>query len=69
MILKVSVSQLRFCKNAQLILLCQINAQVVIPAGKRVSSAMDGRLKPIHGAWIPAIQAGMTILEKIDHVI
>jgi hypothetical protein len=53
----------------ELVLLCQINAQVVIPARKRVSSAMDGRLKPIHGAWIPAIHAGMTILEKIDHVI
>jgi len=26
----------------------------VIPAGKRVSSAMDGRIKSIHGAWIPA---------------
>ena len=26
----------------------------VIPAGKRVSSAMDGKLKAIHGAWIPA---------------
>ena len=50
-------------------LLCQIKAQAVIPAGKRVSSAMDGRLKPIHGAWIPAIHAGMTILEKIDQVI
>jgi hypothetical protein len=24
---------------------------------------MDGKLKPIHGAWIPAIHAGMTILE------
>ena len=41
----------------------------VIPAGKRVSSAMDGNLKPIHGAWIPAIHAGMTILEKIDQAI
>jgi hypothetical protein len=30
---------------------------------ERVSSAMDGRLKSIHGAWIPAIPAGMTILE------
>ena len=44
-------------------------SKLVIPAGKRVSSAMDGRLKPIHGAWIPAFHAGMTILEKIDHVI
>jgi len=28
--------------------------ELVIPAGKRVSSAMDGKLKSIHGAWIPA---------------
>ena len=28
---------------------------------ERVSSAMDGKLKSIHGAWIPAIPAGMTI--------
>ena len=28
--------------------------KLVIPAGKRVSSAMDGKLKSIHGAWIPA---------------
>ena len=48
----------------------------VIPAGKRVSSAMDGNLKPHpieHGltSWstAPAIHAGMTILEKIDHAI
>jgi len=41
----------------------------VIPAGKRVSSAMDGKLKPIHGDWIPAIHAGMTILENSDYVI
>ncbi|OAI06236.1 hypothetical protein A1353_09495 [Methylomonas methanica] len=33
----------------------------VIPARKRVSSAMDGKLRIIHGAWIPAIHAGMTI--------
>jgi hypothetical protein len=26
----------------------------VIPAGKRVSSAMDGKFKSIHGDWIPA---------------
>jgi hypothetical protein len=45
-----------------LILLCQIIRKSVIPAGKRVSSAMDGKLKSIHGAWIPAIPAGMTIL-------
>jgi hypothetical protein len=32
-----------------------------MPAGKRVSSAMDGNLKSIHGGWIPAIHAGMTI--------
>ena len=32
----------------------------VIPAGKRVSSAMDGELKYVHVAWIPAIPAGMT---------
>ena len=30
---------------------------------ERVSSAMDGELKSIHGAWFPAIHAGMTILE------
>ena len=29
--------------------------KLVIPAGKRVSSAMDGKLKSIHGAWIPAL--------------
>ena len=39
--------------------------KLVIPAGKRVSSAMDGRLKSIHGAWIPAIHAGMTILNCV----
>jgi len=59
--------------------------KLVIPAGKRVdckdaggratqgavaeSSAMDGKLNPIHGNWIPAIHAGMTILENSDHVI
>ncbi len=47
-----------------LILLCQIIRMHVMPAGKRVSSAMDGELKPIHGAWIPAIPARMTTLEK-----
>jgi len=36
---------------------------------ERVSSAMDGMLKSIHGAWITAIHAGMTILENIDHLI
>jgi hypothetical protein len=30
---------------------------------------MDGKLKSIHGAWIPAIHAGMTIFENIDHVL
>jgi len=40
-----------------------------MPAGKLVSSAMDGKRKPIHGAWIPAIPAGMTILENMDRVI
>ena len=29
--------------------------KLVIPAGKRVSSAIDGELKSIHGAWIPAL--------------
>jgi hypothetical protein len=43
--------------------------KLVIPAGKRVSSAKDGRPKPIHGAWIPAIHAGMTILENNYDVI
>ena len=33
-------------------------------AGKRTSSAMDGKFKLIPEAWIPAIPAGMTILEK-----
>ena len=47
-----------------------------MPAGKRASSAMDGKRQPIHGAWIrlrgltaPAISAGMTILENMDRVI
>jgi hypothetical protein len=26
-----------------------------MPAGKQASSAMDGKLEAIHGAWIPAI--------------
>ncbi len=51
------------------ILSCQIILTLVIPAGKRVSSAMDGKLKSFHGAWIPAIHAGMTNLENGDHVI
>jgi hypothetical protein len=38
--------------------------RLVILAGKRVSSAMDGKLKSIHGVWIPAIPAGMTTLEN-----
>jgi len=38
-------------------------AGVVIPARKRVSSAMDGELKYIHVSWIPAIPAGMTGFE------
>jgi hypothetical protein len=44
-------------------------SKLVIPAGKRVSSAMDGKLKAIHGAWIPAIPAGMTIFENSNYVI
>jgi len=48
---------------------CQIIRMFVMPAGKRASSAKDGKLKSIHGAWIPAIPAGMTILEKMDHLI
>ncbi len=28
-------------------------------------SAMDGKLKATHGAWIPAIHAGMTIFEIV----
>jgi hypothetical protein len=35
---------------------------LVIPAGKRVSSAMDGKLMSIHGAWTTAIHDGMTDL-------
>jgi hypothetical protein len=44
-------------------------SKLVIPAGKRVSSAMDGMLKSIHGYWIPAIHAGMTIFENSNHEI
>jgi hypothetical protein len=51
-----------------LILLCQIIQEPVMPAGKRASSAMDGKRKPIHGTWIPAIPTGMTILKNMDHV-
>ena len=47
------------------VLLCQIIKKPVIPAGKRVSSARDGKLKSIHGAWIPAIHAGRTVLDKV----
>ncbi len=36
---------------------------------ERVSSAMDGKLESIHGAWIPAIHAGMTPLENSGRVI
>ena len=32
---------------------------------ERISSAMDVKLKSIHGAWIPAIHAGMTILRGV----
>jgi len=41
-------------KGLSIVLLCQIIRRFVIPAGERVSSAMDGKLKSIHGAWIPA---------------
>ena len=40
-----------------------------MPAGKRASSAMDGKLELIHEAWIPALPAGVTILEKMDHEV
>ena len=39
--------------------------KLVIPAGKRVSSTMDGKFKSIHGAWIPAIHAGMTVSDYV----
>jgi hypothetical protein len=58
-----------FRLSGMLVLLCQIIFKLVIPAGKRVSSAMDGKLKSIHGVWIPAIHAGMTYLENSDHII
>jgi hypothetical protein len=32
-----------------------------MPAGKRAFSTMDGTLYSIHGNWIPAIHAGMTM--------
>ena len=35
-----------------------------MPAGKRASSARDGKLRSVPGAWIPAIPAGMTFLGK-----
>jgi hypothetical protein len=63
--LKCIIAKLKF----ELILLYQISLNLVIPARKRVSSAMDGKLNSIHGAWIPAIHAGKTILENSDHVI
>ena len=40
-------------------------AGIVIPARKRVSSAMDGDLKYVHVVWIPAIPAGMTGMNKL----
>ena len=36
------------------ILLSFLYTSAVIPAGKRVSSAMDGELKCVHVSWIPA---------------
>jgi len=39
--------------------------QSVIPAGKRVSSATDGKLQTVPGDWIPAVHAGMTDGESI----
>ena len=40
-------------------------ADIVIPAGKRVSSAMDGKLRYVLVTWIPAIPAGMTGFETL----
>ncbi|MGH8547905.1 MAG: hypothetical protein ACRERU_04780 [Methylococcales bacterium] len=40
-----------------------------MPAEKQASSATDGKLETIHGAWIPAIHAGMTISKNMDQVI
>jgi len=37
-----------------------------MPAGKGVSSAMDGKLKSIHGFWIPAILAGKTKIRFVQ---
>jgi hypothetical protein len=48
-----------------LLLLCQIKRKTVILAGKRVSSATDGELRTLHGAWIPAIHAGMTSFDNV----
>ncbi len=33
-----------------------------MPAGKWTSNAMEGKFKYVHGAWISAIPAGMTML-------
>ena len=38
--------------------------KTVIPAGKRVSSAMEGKLRTLPGVWVPAIHAGMTAFVK-----
>ncbi|OHX36631.1 hypothetical protein BJL95_02935 [Methylomonas sp. LWB] len=35
-------------------------SDAVMPAGIRASSAMDGKLRPVRGAWISAIPAEMT---------
>jgi len=47
----------------QIILPSKITLKVVMIAGKRASSAVDGKVRSIHGAWIPAVYAGMTIFE------
>jgi ElaB/YqjD/DUF883 family membrane-anchored ribosome-binding protein len=39
----------------------QLNTKAfVMPVGKRVSSAMDGKLRAVHVAWVSAIPAEMT---------
>ncbi len=43
----------------------QVLRNFVIPAGKRVSSAMDGNFEHIPVLWIPAIPAGMTCFLKL----
>jgi hypothetical protein len=68
-VLQASLIADRSETSVSLILLCQIIFQVVMPAGKRASSATDGKLRVIHTAWIPAIHAGMTTLNKGSHVI